>query len=246
MLQKFSQGIHITNDEGLLPIHLAAMSGFNSGIRTILSLDFKSIAKRESTELMLPLDFAIQSFQEEDSSNLDTIELLLSSAVYGRVIPRPRKAGEKYPFLPLHGAAMLRPSNQSWRELLTIYNGHIMDRDLKGRSVAHILCIPCESEEVDVSIDIEMLGLVDRQTLKICDHDGFLPLHRALANPEVSVALVKKVLSLHNGAISHAVGPHNLLHCGMLPLQIAALYKCNNDVIFELAKRTTASLSRLG
>ncbi len=245
LLQTFKESVQVRTDEGLLPIHLAAISRFNAGIRTILSTDYKSIAARES-EFMLPVDFAIDSMKEEGSEDRDTIELLLSSALYGRVIRNPRNAGESYPFLPLHGAAISRPSIESWKELF--YESQMSDIDVHGRSIAHLICTPRnDNEESDVTKEIEMLKLVPKECFKRHDNDGFLPLHRVLTNANVSVELMRSVITLENDAVLSEVkssGGSSKFE-EMLPIHVAAVHDCSHDVLFELLKRTTGSLSSL-
>ena len=79
------------------------------------------------------------------------------------------------------------------------------------------------------------------------DKDGFLPLHRALANRKVSVDFTNKVISLDNDALSYEVkSAHGDSHFEkMLPLHLAAHHDCDLNVIFELTKLTTAMLSKL-
>ena len=227
------------------------MSGFTAGVRTILSANYESIFKREINALMdesmLPLDFAIDSQQDGDSNNFDTIELLLSSAFHGRVIPRPRQAGKNYPFLPLHGAAKSRPNMKSWHALLNMYSAHALDLDETGRTIAHILCIHNENNDFYETKELQMLEKVDRKAFKVYDKDGFLPLHRALSNQNVSVDFMQKVISLDNNALScevksaHGESDFEM----MLPLHVAAHYSCDLNVIFELTKLTIAMLSKL-
>lgn len=75
LINAFPSAIKITNDEGLLPLHLAAMSGFSGGIRTIFAYGFSTIYARENTEDMLPLDFAVDGYfglsENDDSSETD-------------------------------------------------------------------------------------------------------------------------------------------------------------------------------
>ena len=63
LVNAFPSAIKITNDEGLLPLHLAAMSGFSAGIRTIFAYGFNTIYARENTEEMLPIDFAVYGYK---------------------------------------------------------------------------------------------------------------------------------------------------------------------------------------
>lgn len=65
LLGAFPDAVNITTDEGLLPIHMAAMTGFAAGIRTLFAYNFESIYEQESTEMMLPLDFAVDGLTIE-------------------------------------------------------------------------------------------------------------------------------------------------------------------------------------
>ena len=65
VLIAFPRAIKITTDEGILPVHLAAMNGCHAGLRTIFAYDFSTMFIRENTELMLPLDFAVDGYRGE-------------------------------------------------------------------------------------------------------------------------------------------------------------------------------------
>merc|ERR1719491_2621946 len=131
---RFVDGVFVTSDEGLLPIHLATSAGFAAGLRTLLSSEFSTISSRDKLENMLPLDVAVQELEQLEieespmlpvslehssaqrmsstSENEDTrqriiacIEILLSSMYYNRLISSPRENQNlDYPFLPLHSA----------------------------------------------------------------------------------------------------------------------------------------------
>ena len=255
-------GAYVTTDEGLLPIHLASHSGFTAGIRTLLSSNFNTIAIRENTEMMLSLDFAVNELSDENSSLMDeddpapmeessnenpnrnvksSVELILSSILYDRLISLPRQAGDDYPFLPLHGAAMARPTLETWNALVSIYPNHALDVDSEGRTVTHLICL---EESDDVENDIGMLATVDEATFKIFDQDGFLPLHRALASCDVSFEFIKAVTNRQQDAIYVEVGSgneHSSL-ANLLPVQVAALHDCELDIIFDLLKITAGIL----
>lgn len=74
VLGAFPDAVKITNDEGLLPIHLAAMSGFAAGLRTIFAYDFNAMYAQDNTELMYPLDFACDGLREEEDMRSDDVE----------------------------------------------------------------------------------------------------------------------------------------------------------------------------
>ncbi len=265
LLQTFEEATHVTTDEGLLPIHLASMSGFTAGIRTLLSAKFDIISSRENTEMMLPLDFAVDGFREEnsidgtpssqkyettdDSSSFNqnknyksSIELILACTLYDRMITIPHNAGDDYPFLPLHGAVKARPTLESWKAISLLYKNHAMDIDVNGYTATHVLC---SLESDDVEKDLRMLETLHQDTFLINDNDGLIPLHRALLNTNVSFNFVEAIINRQNCAITEEVkskGGTSALD-KLLPVQLAALHKCDLDIIFELFKNTTGILS---
>lgn len=76
LLGVFPEAVNITTDEGLLPLHLAAMSGFAAGIRTIFAYSFDTIYAQENTEMMYPLDFAVDGLStlEGEDENEGALE----------------------------------------------------------------------------------------------------------------------------------------------------------------------------
>lgn len=267
LLQTFGDADQIATDEGLLPIHLAAMSGFTAGIRTLLSATFESIQKRELTEFMLPLDFAVDGLSEEHSSSIadnaeessnqdvlmkevsshdlnknhkSSVELLLSSMFYNRLISAPRQAGSDHPFLPLHGAAVSCPTVDSWRTILSLYgHDHALDLDSNGCTVAHMLC----SQDRDAMLQqIEVLEMVKQETFFMVDKQGFLPLHRALTNKNVSLDFIEAVLRKHSAIADEVQLNNQNQFAKLLPVQLAACHNCDLDVIFELYKTTAGVL----
>lgn len=264
LLNAFEGAVYVTNDEGLLPIHIASMYGFTAGIRTLLSAKFETIDFRENIENMLPLDFAVDGFKEENSSlkmdedeedhvsqksnhdsNTDhkaSIELILASTLYDRVISVPRQAGDGYPFLPLHGAAKARPTVDSWNTLLSLYSENAIDTDQNGCTVTHLICSH-EKDESDFEKDLGMLANVDQGTFLMFDNDGFQPLHRALTNSDVPLAFIKAVIDRENSALTQVSRSNNKSSLeNLLPVQVAAAYDCELGIIFELLKSTVGIL----
>lgn len=259
LLQCFDEADQISTDEGLLPIHLAAMSGFTAGIRTLLSYTFETIYTRELTEMMLPLDFAVEGFKEEmtnieqDSSpqeqshrdgfshdsnrnHKSSIELLLSSMLYNRLISVPRQAGNGFPFLPLHGAAVACPSVESWRTLISLFGEHALDVDLKGQTAAHIFC----SQDRDGMLQQkEVVKMLAKETFYTVDNEGYLPLHRALTKKNISLDFVKAILGRNHDAIVRPIQSKDNSHLrfdNYLPAQLAAVHDCELSIIYELFK----------
>jgi len=258
LLNSFEEATGITTDEGLLAIHYSSMSGFTAGIRTLLSTKFDIISSRTNHDMMLPLDFAIDGLEEENFSDAETddssthnpninykssIELILASTLYDRMITIPHNAGVNYPFLPLHGAAKARPSLDSWKSISLLYNDHALDRDLNGGTATHVLCSH-QSDEVER--DIGMINTVHRDTFSVRDDDGCLPLHRALFNSNVSFNFFEAIIERQNSAITEEVrsnnGPSALQK--LLPVQLAALHKCDLNIIFELMKNTAGIIHK--
>ena len=261
LLQTFEDATSETNEEGLLPIHLASMSGFTAGIRTLLSSKFDIISSRENTEMMLPLDLAIEGFREENSSDStpasqmieaddssnhnqnknykSSIDLLLASTLYNRMIAIPHNAGDDHPFLPLHGAMKACPTLESWKAISLLYCNHAMDTDINGCTAAHVLC-SLDSDNAEK--DILMLETLHQDNFSTFDNDGLLPLHRALLNSNTPFNFVKAIINKRNCAITEQVRSKHGTSAfeDLLPVQLAALHSCDLDIIFELFRNTQA------
>jgi len=186
LLSTFPEAVLVTTDEGLLPIHLAAMSGFASGLRTLFAYNFETIFSKEPTEMMLPLDFAVDGLQPKEGDTLDTeflslahqqpvssqeetdlksnfelcTEILLISTLYKRPVLKPRcRENNKFLFLPLHGAVVAQSQQKrTWNRLLALYGKqHIKDIDDHGRNIAHILCSKLTEDAERTDHNLSML-----------------------------------------------------------------------------------------
>jgi hypothetical protein len=91
LINAFPSAIKITNDEGLLPLHLTAMSGFSAGIRTLFAYGFRTIYARENTEEMLPIDFAVDGYK---NSSEEAKESRRDSYVEGNDVALTEKEAE--------------------------------------------------------------------------------------------------------------------------------------------------------
>ena len=231
LLETFSYAVNVTTDEGLLPIHLAAMSGFSTGLRTLFAYNFKTIYCRECTEMMLPIDFAVDGYNSEevevsDVSNrellsvahqhsvpkensidkkgnfMSCIEILLSSSFYGRPILSPRNSARNEPFLPLHGAVTSQPLLPTWKSLLSLYGrDHISDEDKLGRTIAHTLCA---TKSHDEATEIEMAKDMhnhDSDLFSLVDNYGFLPLHLTLLSEHVPNNFLRTIIEFNRSSI---------------------------------------------
>lgn len=262
LMQTFEGANHISTDEGLLPIHLASMSGFVAGIRTLLSYSFEVISIRESTEMMLPLDFAVDGLNDENNrkdSNFTSnqqidqnvglnherinknyeaaIELLLSSMLYNRLISSPRNTNAQYPFLPIHAAAVACPNHESWKTIMSLYGEqHSLDVDSNGRTATHIFC----SQEIeDIPEHLEVLNMFKPETFYIVDYNGFLPIHRAVTKKKVSQNFIEAILKKNHDAIAQKVQSNEPSQFeNFLPVHLAAAHDCKLDIIFEMFKST--------
>jgi len=228
ILSAFPEAVHVMTDEGLLPIHLAAMSGFSAGLRTIFAYNHETVYSRESTEMMLPLDFAVDglnskkgdapdayllsvahqqpssSQQETDLKNFEScIEMLLASCLYNRPVLSPRDESSGISFLPLHGALAAHPLQRTWKCLISLYGkDHITDIDEFGRNIAHYLCSKMtEDDEHSFSMLKEIQAESD--LFAQADECGFLPLHLCLLNKKSpSFELVKAVVGCYPSAVT--------------------------------------------
>jgi len=261
LLHAFTDAVFVTNDEGLLPVHLAALSGFEIGLRTLLASEFSTIYSRDKLEDMLPLDIAVQKLAEimsEEPSDPDDdvvddatadiernpkkakyiacIEILLSSMLYDRLVLSPRefRNGDK-PFLPLHSAIGARPHLETWNTLFEVYGDeHIDDIDLLGRNVAHKICSrPIENIDTDLTI----LNNLDRYLFTQSDNYGFVPLHLALQNRDAPIQFITKIARRHRSSLSRAVTPVvGNIYANLSPVHIAAASGCDLTIIFFLMK----------
>ena len=212
LINVLPSAIRITNDEGLLPLHLAAMSGFSAGIRTIFAYGFRTIYARENTEEMLPLDFAIEGYNsaaEEANGTLQCdrrpneqgsdnraltdkekefrhcIDIFLMSALYDRPVFTHAARNEQrgMTFLPIHGAAASHPCSQSWKRILSMYGReYASDVDVRGRTALHVLVTSTPWYLEVVMEMIQNINDLEPTSTTTFDDSGLLPLHAALTN----------------------------------------------------------------
>ena len=270
LLHAFKHAVFVTNDEGLLPIHLSSSSGFVGGLRTLLASEFTTIFEKDKLEGMLPIDLAAHQLQEyvnEDEADLQNdeldddddqydstsdkdksniiccIEILLSSMSYNRLVPDPREYGkEGKPFLPLHSVIDANPQLQTWKTLFTFYEEeHAADVDPLGRNAAHRICSrPIQAIENDTHI----LQTLNMDLFVSQDDFGFVPLHLALQNRDAPYDFVKAVSARHTSSLSQEVLPvTNNIYGNFLPVQIAAASGCRLDVLLFLITSYPSSVS---
>lgn len=245
----FPSSIKLTNDEGLLPIHLAAMSGAVHGIRTILGFGVSTIFVRENTEEMLALDFAIDGLvgvmddeeEERDDTQVDLyqqcIRILLNSALYNQPVLNPA-VNENCPFLPIHAAAAIQPCRRSWIHLMSTfgpqYAGEI---DASGKTPLHTLMSSTMFQ--DDLVTQATLSISDMQPtcLTHFDNNGFIPLHAALVN-KMPFSVIQCLVQCSAISISIPVRDDcsDISMREMLPFQLAASSGADEDVIYLLLR----------
>jgi hypothetical protein len=260
LIHAFKNAVFVTNDEGLLPIHLAASSAFEIGIRTLLSSEFRTIYLRDKLEDMLPLDIAVQKLAEiisEEPSNEESdesddatadiernpikanyiacIEILLSSMLYDRLIVQPRGNSEK-PFLPLHSVIGAQPLIETWNTIFEVYGEeHHEDIDPIGcRNIAHKIC----SRPIkDIDNDLSILNSLETTLFLNDDKYGFIPLHLALQNRDAPFQFIRNLGFKDRISLSQPVKPIlGNIYANFSPVQIAAASDCDLGIIYFLMR----------
>ena len=243
----FPPSVKLTNDDGLLPIHIAAMSGSARGLRTILGFGLSTIFARENTEAMIPLDFAVDGLisalveEEEDLLQIDQfqqcIDILLMSAFYKQpVLSHERE--EHLPFLPIHGVAAAQPCSRSWKQIMSMfgeqYGGAV---DLSGKTPLHTL-LSFELYQEDVVVEA-ISNLCDAHPTCIThvDNSGFIPLHTALSN-KIPLHVIAHLIERNGSSVSIRVSENcpNVSLAKMLPFQMAAASGASEDCIYLLLR----------
>lgn len=230
-------------------MHLAAMSGTAHGIRTLLGFGLSTIFARESTEDMLPLDFAIDgllgTIEEEedmrDNALLDLFQqcmkILLSSAFYNQPVLHPER-DEKFPFLPIHGAAAAQPCRRSWIYLMSTfgaqYGGEI---DASGRTPLHTLMSSTLFQDDLVTQATKSIGGMHPTCLTHFDNSGFIPLHNALMN-KMPFSVIQCLVQCNGSSVSIPVSDNcpEIPLREMLPFQLAASSEADENVIYLLLR----------
>lgn len=256
LMTAFKAALYVTNNEGQYPIHIAASSGFQAGIRTILALDYNLIHIRDEAEKLSALDIAIDSLNlEVDEENflssstrreamfsqkpyIQCIEILLSSTLYKRFVPCPHLSEEVTPFLPLHGAIASHPKEFTWKTIRFLYGCDSKNQlNGLGRNAAHILCSIATLGDGIGSIILDDL---DSGLFQQADSFGFLPIHLCSMNPEVPYNFFRKVGSKNEDGLNTPV-PYRMenKYSMLTALQIAATSNCCLDVMSYLVRRST-------
>ena len=259
LLHAFQKAVFVTNDEGLLPLHLAAMSGFEAGLRTLLASEFSSIYSRDKLEGMLPLDLAVHQLAEliseessdsdqedEDSGSSDNerdpkkakyiscIEMLLSSMLYKRLLSSPRISEDK-PFLPLHSVILARPHIETWTTLYNLYGDeHSLDIDPLGRNIAHSMC----SRAIEyIDVDLNILESISDDLFTKSDFYGFLPIHLSLQNGNAPFQFITEIAKKYPTSLNRAVPALRVnKYANFLPVHIAAASDCDLNIIYFLLR----------
>lgn len=268
LLAAFPIAACIATDEGLLPIHLAAMTGFSAGLRTIMAYDFNTIYSKESTELMLPLDFAVDGFRSEYGESDDTdnilsvvqqqnvpekssstnlksnftacIEILLMSSLNKSPVLAPRDEL----FLPLHGVVVSCPLLRTWKTLFDVYGQeHQGDVDRNGQNPLHYYCSRPLDDETDIIL-LKDVFIKWPEWFTQRDGNGFLPLHLALLDSRRSFQLIYTILGCKPPTINMNVASWSkkFLLQGLLPFQLAAISNYSINVIYHLLRTDPATI----
>lgn len=272
LLHAFKNAVFVTNDERLLPIHLAATSGFVVGIRTLLASEFSTVYRKEELEDMLPLDLAVVQLQEylseegqdgeeddmEDEEFLDSndsesdknaiincIEILLSSMTYSRLISEPRSIAYKEdgkPFLPLHSAVDAKPQQQTFETLYELYKE---EHSLDVDPLGrNIAHRLCSREIENLENDIAIAKKLPEGLFIAHDDFGFISLHLALQNRNVPLAFIEAISRRHTSSLSKEVLPvTNNLFASFLPVHVAAASSCSVDVLMYVTMSYPSSLN---
>ena len=243
----FPNSIKLTNDEGLLPIHLAAMSGSSHGIRTILGFGLSTVFARENTEEMLALDFAIDgllsTLDEDDTDQIQAglfrqcISILLMSALYKQPVLSPI-GNEHLPFLPIHGAAAAQPCRRSWLHLISAFGqdyGSALDRD--GKTPLHTLVSSTLFQDDLVTQAISYFSEMHPTCLTCYDHNGFIPLHMALIH-KMPLSVIQSLVKCPGSSVSTHVRENcsEQSYQGLFPFQLAAAIGADEDCIYLLLR----------
>ncbi len=250
---RFGNAVFVSNDEGLLPIHLASSSGFTAGLRTLLSSEFPTILCRDKLENMTPLDIAVNELEETMGENLghgqqdesrnnrteefiSCVETILSSMLYNRLISNPRDNDAiDHPFLPLHSAIKSYPLQQTWSILFTLYSDdHGSDVDSFERNIAHAVC----SREIeDIITDTAIVDDISEELFLQIDKYGFIPLHLSVQNPNAHFDFVKAVVGRQKSSLPCEVQPLlGNMFAHFVPFQIAAAASCDLNIIYFLIR----------
>lgn len=261
LINAFPSAIKITNDEGLLPLHLCAMSGFSAGIRTIFAYGFSTVYARENTEEMLPLDFAIDGYKatleeleeetsEEASSGAELkaketkfrqcIDIFLMSALYDRPVFTPSGNEPRgSTFLPIHGAAVAQPCSESWQTIKSMYGSEYASHvDVRGRTALHVLATTTLSHHLEIVTEmITDIIELDPSSATTFDDSGLIPLHAALMNL-MPYPIINHLLACTPVTVSMEVDEDcdSVQFRGMLPFQLAAACGCSASVVNMLLR----------
>ena len=243
----FPPSVKLTNDDGLLPIHIAAMSGSARCLRTILGFGLSTIFARENIEDMIPLDFAVDGLisalaeEEEDLLQIDQfqqcISILLMSAFYKQPVLSPERE-EHLPFLPIHGVAAAQPCSRSWKQIMSMFDEQYGDAvDSSGKTPLHTLLSSISSHEDLVVQAIDDLCDAHPTCITHVDSNGFIPLHTALSN-NMPLKVIVHLIERNGSSVSIAVSENcsNALLANMLPFHLAAASGANEDCIYHLLR----------
>lgn len=259
LINAFPAAIKITNDEGLLPLHLAAMSGFSAGIRTIFAYSFTTVYARENTEEMLPLDFSVDGYTTAREERMDTaeessddeisekssstsekelefsqcIDIFLMSALYDRPVFAQARRDRPGIFLPIHGAAAAQPSLQSWKTIVSMYGkDYDNEVDVRGRTALHVIASSKLYYLETVTAMIQDILQLDPSSATSYDDSGLIPLHTALIHLQ-KYPVIEHLLESNLSTITMVVDEDCdfVQYRGMLPFQLAAACGCGLDVV---------------
>lgn len=273
LLHAFKNSVFVTNDERLLPIHLAATSGFVVGIRTLLASEFSSVYRKEELEDMLPLDLAVVQLQEylneeeredgedndmEDEEFLDSnntesdknaiincIEILLSSMTYNRLISEPRSISYKEDGKPFLPLHSAVDAKPQQQTFHTLYELYKEEHSQDVDLLGrNIAHRLCSRGIQNLENDIAIANKLPEGLFIAHDDFGFIPLHLALQNRNVPLQFIEAISERHTSSLSKEVLPvTNNLFASFLPVHVAAASSCSIDVLMYVTTSYPSSLN---
>lgn len=273
LLHAFKKSVFVTNDERLLPIHLAATSGFVVGIRTLLASEFSSVYRKEELEDMLPLDLAVVQLQEylneeeqedgedndmEDEEFLDSnnsesdknaiincIEILLSSMTYNRLISEPRSISYKEDGKPFLPLHSAVDAKPQQQTFDTLYELYKEEHSQDVDLLGRNIAHRLCSREIEhLENDIAIANKLPESLFIAHDDFGFIPLHLALQNRNVPLQFIEAISERHTSSLSKEVLPvTNNFLASFLPVHVAAASSCSIDVLMYVTTSYPSSLN---
>eukprot|EP01033_Poteriospumella_lacustris_P009264 gene9265-6635_t len=208
LLNQRSEGVRVADEEGRLPLHLAA--GYNSNVEVVRWLweqhpEGVRVADKEGR---LPLHWAAGY-----NSNVEVVRWLWEQH------PEDVRVADEEGRLPLHWAARDNSNVEMVRWLLGRHPEDVRVADKEGRLPLHWAAVNNSNVEV-----VRWLWEQHPEGVRVADKEGRLPLHWA-AGYNSNVEVVRWLWEQHPEAVRVADKE------GRLPLHWAAGYNSNVEVV---------------